>query len=160
MQKHLLTTYSCFLYAIHIPMFPVHVDSKDKWLAAGLLAFVVVVILFAFFILSSRYKTAPIAVDMHKAPTPTPTKTMIESIMYTGKAFVPPQVTIHTGGQVSLLNFADAAVSVVSDDPKNPEMNMGTVVVGDTKIITFTKPGAYMYHNAAAPEQKGVIIVQ
>lgn len=152
--------YVCFLYAIIIPMFPVQLDSKDKWIAAGLLVFVVAIMGIAFLMLSFRYKSTPIAIHTAQLPTPTPKKIMIESIMYTGKAFVPPQVIINTGGQVSLLNFGNGAISVVSDDPANTEVNMGSIALGDTKIVTFTKPGAYMYHNAAVPEQKGVIIVQ
>lgn len=86
------------------------------------------------------------------------------TITYSTNGFSPSSVTIKAGQAVEFKNTSPATVQVNSaPHPTHelfPELNLGSIVAGQSKTATLTKTGTYKYHNHLNPSENGTIIVE
>ena len=68
------------------------------------------------------------------------------------------------GESVNFKNDSTGNVQVQSDPHPThtlfPELNIGVIVPGESKSVTFTTTGTKTYHNHLNPSQKGEIVVE
>ena len=85
------------------------------------------------------------------------------TVMLSNTGFSPSSVTINVGSAVRWKNVSGSQETVNSDNyPTNQlhkELNFGVFNNGSSVVYTFTKPGAYGYHNQFHHEQEGKVIV-
>lgn len=74
-----------------------------------------------------------------------------------GFAFSPAVLMIKKGDKVTWTNMDSAPHTATADDKS---FDTGHLAPGDTKTLTFDKPGVYTYHCAVHPNMKAKIIVQ
>jgi plastocyanin len=73
--------------------------------------------------------------------------------------FAPPNVTVTKGGTVSWTN-KDSAAHTATLAQGAGAFDTGTLNQGDSKKLTFSKPGSYDYICSFHPFMKGTLVVQ
>lgn len=86
------------------------------------------------------------------------------TIVYDGTLFSPSQVTIKKGDSVEIKNNSQKTIEVYSTPhpvhTDNPELNVGQIKAGETKVVTLSKIGSWGYHNHLDTSQAGTIVVR
>lgn len=132
---------------------------------------VVAVAAVAFFFINMP-KKSPVGTTMPitgEAPTPNPTLVQAQikgeevSIFVTPAGFIPQDLTIKAGANVTWYNRSGVKVNVSSAPhpahSEYPALNLGDFDVTGQVALTFAKPGVYKYHNHLSPSQFGTITV-
>ncbi len=73
-------------------------------------------------------------------------------------AFEPTPVNVETGGSVTWTNTDAAPHTATADDQKT--FDTGTLQKGDSKTVTFSKPGTYTYFCRFHPFMHGTVVVK
>lgn len=85
-------------------------------------------------------------------------------IKYTSAdGFMPSSLTIKAGTTVTFLNTSGQLSVNSNPHPVHtdyPPLNLGVIQEGQSKSLTFDKPGTYGFHNHLNPSQTGTITVQ
>lgn len=85
-------------------------------------------------------------------------------ILYSSNGFSPASVTVKSGETIAIKNESATSMQFNSDPhpthTENPELNVGAVQAGETKMFTVTTKGTFGFHNHMNDSQKGTITVQ
>lgn len=86
------------------------------------------------------------------------------TITYSDNGFSPATSTLKAGGKLTVTNSSSSALTFNSDPhpshTANSELNIGAISAGQSKTVTLTNTGAWVYHNHLDSSQKGNITVQ
>lgn len=86
------------------------------------------------------------------------------TITYTGTSFEPDQSTLEPNSQIRVRNRSQRLLDFVSDPIKthsdNPELNVGQLKPGESKVFYISQKGTWGYHNALDIGETGEIVVQ
>lgn len=87
------------------------------------------------------------------------------TISYSDNGFSPSSVTVKSGDSVQIKNTSTSDELQFYSDPhpqhtNNDELNVGTVMPGETKTFNVSEKGTFGYHNHLDASQKGSITVQ
>lgn len=85
-------------------------------------------------------------------------------VRYTNIGFLPKTITIEEGTTVTFTNESTGGLWVASDNHPSHSILPGfdqkeTVSAGGTYSYTFTKAGAWGFHNHMRPEHEGIVFV-
>src|SRR6266498_1135896 len=84
------------------------------------------------------------------------------TITYTGMGFEPSQSTLPPDNQIRIRNRSQRLLEFVSDPIKthsnNPELNVGQLKPGESKVFYISQKGTWGYHNALDIGETGVIV--
>lgn len=85
-------------------------------------------------------------------------------ITYSDSGFSPATMNAKVGQKVVIKNNSSSIVQVNSaPHPTHtlyPELNIGMIAASASGSTTFSKPGAYKYHNHLDASQNGTIVVE
>ena len=106
-------------------------------------------------------KPSPAASNVYKKPSPAISP---NTIIYDGKKFYPPTLTIKAGTNVHFINRGSVPIWVASNPhPAHTDLpgfdSMGPVKTGSYYGFTFMTIGVFSYHNHFLPDQQGIIVV-
>jgi plastocyanin len=90
---------------------------------------------------------------------PSPTG-VVNTIAIKNFAFDPSTLTVKSGTAVMWTNLDAAPHAIVFDIGSPVTYSSGSLPPGSSYLLTFTRPGTYMYHCSIHPSMKGTIIVQ
>jgi len=133
-----------------------------------LIAVIAIIILLAggFFLFNKNYSSTPQPNSLQNPQvSPAPTNTQATStVTYTAGGFSPTSLTVKAGTTVTWVNKSGSGFSLNSNPhpvhTDYPPLNIGAVGDGQSKSLTFDKPGTYGYHNHLNPSDRGEIVVQ
>jgi plastocyanin len=95
--------------------------------------------------------------------TPASTFPTAVDIVYHGYGFSPDDTAVAPGASVKIINESSHELHFASDphpaNSANPEMNIGVIASGESKMFTITQVGAWGYHNHLSPLKRGRIAV-
>jgi plastocyanin len=72
-------------------------------------------------------------------------------------AFSPATITVKAGDAITWTNQDSVGHSATADDNS---FDTGVLSQGQSKAITFSKPGTYSYHCSVHPNMKGTVVVK
>lgn len=112
---------------------------------------------------SSTPASTPTTTGGQNSTTTTPTEADA-TIKYTDSGFQPKSITIKAGQTVAFENSSSRDLQLNSDPhplhADNNELNVGSVAIGATQIVTLTTKGTWGIHNHLDPGDQAIIIVQ
>jgi predicted secreted protein with PEFG-CTERM motif len=122
--------------------------------------------IFVFLAVMASMIATPAFADHAKATVSIPAGTSVPGCETTNSCFVPAEVTVDVGGEVTWSNDDTAAHTVTSGDLKVDPDNVGTefdsslFMAGKTFSHKFTAAGEYPYFCMVHPWMSGKVIVQ
>jgi plastocyanin len=99
------------------------------------------------------------------SPTSDATSTAAKAtITYSDSGYSPSTITVKTGDTVIIKNASSRSMQFDSDPhpvhTTNPELNVGSVPVGQEMSFVVDTKGTFGYHNHLNASQKGTIVVE
>jgi plastocyanin len=91
------------------------------------------------------------------APSGAPTKSAVK-VDISNFAYDPDPVTVKAGGKITWTNQDPDEHTATADDGKT--FDTGTLEKGDSKTVTFTKPGTYTYVCSFHAFMHGTVVVK
>lgn len=108
--------------------------------------------------------TTPAFADHPTANVEVPKGTSVPGCEATNECYVPYQVTVDVGGEVTWNNVDSAAHTVTSgaptDDTPGEQFNSGLFMAGATFKHKFTEAGTFPYFCMVHPWMDGIVVVQ
>lgn len=113
-----------------------------------------------YYVSAAKKDTTPMPVRTSKtSPSQNPSTTTESgnTVSMSNYAFFPDTITIKAGESVTWADQDNPSHSATADDKS---FDTGVLNQGDSKSITFSKPGTYTYHCSLHPSMKGTVIVE
>lgn len=86
------------------------------------------------------------------------------TITYSESGFSPATLTVKAGTTITIKNDSNELMQFDSDPhpehTDDPELNVGSIVAGDSKTIKVTVTGTHGFHNHLKSSDTGTLIVQ
>lgn len=131
----------------------------------GVIVIVILIVGGAYFL----DKNNVVQMDMDNMPMPTQQQSQTSStgsvqatnaknaVTIQNFSFSPATLTVKVGDSVTWTNQDSVGHSATADDNS---FDTGVLPQGQSKSITFSKPGTYTYHCSVHPNMKATIVVQ
>lgn len=88
---------------------------------------------------------------------PSSSQSAQDAVIIQNFSFSPATITVKSGDTVTWTNKDSMGHSATADDGS---FDTGIISQGQSKSITFKKPGTYTYHCSVHPYMKGTVIVK